>query len=315
LSCLFNPHFLCLNADIYDMKRIYFASLFILVTLFIPYYSQAQERGNFRQEGIASWYGKEFDGRLTASGEIFDSSQMTAAHPTLPFGTRVVVTNRHNNKKVTLRINDRGPFTAARIIDVSRAAAELLDMIITGTAPVLVESIDQIIISQPSITSAIQPSAPAVIEPAPQPPVPAVTTSAIQTPTQAVTAPAPQPPAPAAVEPVKTPEQVQIPVPVQTVTQPSQTVLNVKLIPEMLINPSKNYRLQIGSYRIARNAVDAFDKLKGAGLVPNYERYVDPEKGEFFRVVLAGVHGSDVQSVICKIGSAGFAEAIIREEF
>ncbi|MDR2730466.1 MAG: septal ring lytic transglycosylase RlpA family protein [Treponema sp.] len=307
------------------MKRIYLISLLILTTLFIPYYSQAQERGNFRQEGIASWYGKEFDGRLTASGEIFDSSQMTAAHPTLPFGTRVVVTNRHNNKKVTLRINDRGPFTAARIIDVSRAAAELLDMIVTGTAPVLVESIDQIIISQPSITPEIQPPVPAVTTPVPQPPAPAVTTPAPQLPAPAVITPVPQPPAPdvttpvsqppvPAAEPVKMPEQVKIVIPVQIVTLPPTDILDVKLTPEISINPNKNYRLQIGSYKIARNAVDAFDKLKGAGLVPNYERYVDPEKGEFFRVVIANVRGSDVQSAVRKIGSAGFTEAIIREE-
>ena len=118
--------------------KLRFIVLFVAI-LIIPYNLLAQEA--FRQEGIASWYGKEYDGRLTASGEIFDSSKMTAAHPSLLFGTTVVVTNQHNNKKVTVRINDRGPFVAARIIDVSRAAAEQLDMIFTGTAPVLVESI------------------------------------------------------------------------------------------------------------------------------------------------------------------------------
>jgi rare lipoprotein A len=305
------------------MKRIYFITLLILTTLIIPYYSQAQESGNFKQEGIASWYGREFDGRLTASGEVFDSSQMTAAHPTLPFGTRVVVTNRHNNKKITLRINDRGPFTAARIIDVSRAAAEYLDMIITGTAPVLVESIDQIIISPPSITPAPQAPAPAVTPPpapavAPPPPAPAVT---YQPPPPPILPPAPAaapPPSAPAVTyqpppaPVRVQEQVRLPA--QPVVQPPQAVQDVKLIPNIPINPNRNYRLQIGSYKIARNAVDAFDKLRSVGLVPNYERYVDPEKGELFRVVLANIRGSDVQSAVYKIGTAGFATAIIREE-
>jgi rare lipoprotein A len=110
----------------------------------------AQELELFQQEGIASWYGAEFDGRPTASGEIFDASQLTAAHPSLPFGTMLVITNRHNDKKVTVRVNDRGPFVAARIIDVSRAAAEQLDMIVTGTAPVLVESVDRVAVSRPA---------------------------------------------------------------------------------------------------------------------------------------------------------------------
>ncbi|MDR2370294.1 MAG: septal ring lytic transglycosylase RlpA family protein, partial [Treponema sp.] len=105
-------------------------------------FAAAQEAGTglFRQEGIASWYGPEFDGQPTASGEIFNSALFTAAHPVLPFGTVVTVTNKQNNRTVTVRINDRGPFVSARIIDVSKAAAEQLDMTATGTAPVLVES-------------------------------------------------------------------------------------------------------------------------------------------------------------------------------
>jgi len=82
----------------------------------------------------------------------------------------------------------------------------------------------------------------------------------------------------------------------------------------MTIDPYKNYRLQIGSYRVARNAVEAFDRLKNEGLSPNYERFVDPEKGDFFRVVIANVRGTDIQAVVNKIGYAGFAEAVIREE-
>ncbi|MDR2376744.1 MAG: septal ring lytic transglycosylase RlpA family protein [Treponema sp.] len=95
---------------------------------------------NFRQEGIASWYGTEFDGRPTASGEIFNSSLYTAAHPTLPFGTLLTVTNMNNGRSVNVRVNDRGPFVSSRIIDLSQAAAQILDMVSTGTAPVVVES-------------------------------------------------------------------------------------------------------------------------------------------------------------------------------
>lgn len=88
------------------------------------------------QSGIASWYGQKFQGRTTASGEKFDMHQLTAAHPSLPFGTHVRVKNRNNGKSVRVRINDRGPFTKGRIIDLSFAAAEKIGMIQSGEAPV-----------------------------------------------------------------------------------------------------------------------------------------------------------------------------------
>jgi len=78
--------------------------------------------------GIASWYGQPFQGRLTASGETFDMEKMTAAHRTLPFGTKVRVQNLVNQKSVEVRINDRGPFVKDRIIDLSHAAAQAIGM-------------------------------------------------------------------------------------------------------------------------------------------------------------------------------------------
>ena len=84
------------------------------------------------QGGGASYYGRKFHGRRTASGERFDMHAMTAAHRTLPFGTLVQVTNPRNGKSVTVRINDRGPFHGNRVIDVSRAAAEQLGLIQRG---------------------------------------------------------------------------------------------------------------------------------------------------------------------------------------
>lgn len=86
------------------------------------------------QTGIASWYGPRFHGRRTASGERFDMHAMTAAHRSLPFGTRARVRNPANGQEVVVRINDRGPFTRGRIVDLSRAAARLLG--IAGIAPV-----------------------------------------------------------------------------------------------------------------------------------------------------------------------------------
>ncbi|MBY0225573.1 MAG: septal ring lytic transglycosylase RlpA family protein [Hyphomicrobium sp.] len=87
-------------------------------------------------DGIASYYWQD---QMTASGEVFDKRAMTAAHPTLPFGTLVAVTNLRNGKKTVVRINDRGPFKPGRIIDVSEAAAEILDMQARGLAPVKLE--------------------------------------------------------------------------------------------------------------------------------------------------------------------------------
>ena len=91
------------------------------------------------QTGIASWYGPGFHGRTTSNRETYDMYDATAAHNSLPFGTRVRVTNLDNGKSAVVRINDRGPFVGGRIIDLSYSAAYLLDMIGPGTAPVRLE--------------------------------------------------------------------------------------------------------------------------------------------------------------------------------
>ncbi|NWF56465.1 MAG: septal ring lytic transglycosylase RlpA family protein [Syntrophaceae bacterium] len=95
----------------------------------------------YRETGIASWYGEDFHGRKTANGETYDMHAMTAAHRTLPFNTRVRVTNLDNGRKTELRINDRGPFVPGRIIDLSRSGAKELEMLGPGTAKVLVEAV------------------------------------------------------------------------------------------------------------------------------------------------------------------------------
>jgi rare lipoprotein A len=87
--------------------------------------------------GNASWYGPGFHGKRTASGERFDMNELTAAHRTLPFGTRVRVRNTQNGREVVVRINDRGPQIRDRIIDLSKAAAAALDLLQAGEAPVV----------------------------------------------------------------------------------------------------------------------------------------------------------------------------------
>jgi rare lipoprotein A len=226
----------------------------------------------------------------------------------------LVVTNQHNNKKVTVRVNDRGPFVAARIIDVSRAAAEQLDMIVTGTAPVSVESVDRMVVSSPSAgrtppvvgTSPVAGSPPVVDTQrvnAPRVQATVVQPPVIQTLSAAVNT---SPPAFQNIQPA-----ADVFSPPAAVT--AQESYQVKLSPEINIAQNKIYRLQIGSYKVARNAVNAFERLKNAGLNPAYERYSD-DNSEYFRVVLAGVRGTDVQLTAEKLGSAGFREALIREE-
>jgi len=304
-------------------KTVFIFVLFVLVLM--PFQLFAQDSDVFRQTGIASWYGREFEGRPTASGEIFNSSQLTAAHPSLPFGTMLVVTNQHNNKSVVVRVNDRGPFVPVRILDVSRAAAEQLDMIVTGTAPVSVVSIDRAVMLDPTIGVQVLPQE-SVVEP-----VVPVTSVASAAPVTSVAPVAPVVPVTpvASVVPVAPVVPVTPVVPVRVVPETVQSVSIPEVIPQpvvvqrqpqFVLRPSvtiineKSYRLQIGSYRNARNAVEAFERLKNVGLSPNYERFTDNSDNDFYRVVIAGVLGSNVQSVTESICSAGFAEAWIREE-
>lgn len=98
-----------------------------------------EEDRDYRAEGLASWYGDDFHGRLTANGEVFDMTSISAAHPTMPMPSYARVTNLRNGKSLIVRVNDRGPFHANRVIDVSYRAAKLLEFERSGTARVRVE--------------------------------------------------------------------------------------------------------------------------------------------------------------------------------
>ena len=99
-------------------------------------YYPLNSSSGFVQKGIASWYGRDFHGKLTSNGEVYNMNFLTAAHKTLPFNSVVLVTHRESGKSVTVRINDRGPFVDDRIIDLSYGAANKLGMAETGIAPV-----------------------------------------------------------------------------------------------------------------------------------------------------------------------------------
>ena len=112
------------------------ASLALLVTLAKPHTSAASGDSSIV---VASWYGPSFHGRRTASGQVFDQERLTAAHKTLPFGTRLRVTNLRNGRSVLVTVTDRGPFVRNRQLDVSLGAARRLGLVRPGTAPVLIE--------------------------------------------------------------------------------------------------------------------------------------------------------------------------------
>jgi len=106
----------------------------------------------YSQTGVASWYGGKFHGRRTASGEVYDMYELTAAHRTLPFGTVVRVTHLENRRSVEVRITDRGPFIKGRVIDLSYAAAKRLDMIRDGVARVKL-----VVVRRAQVTERAQP--------------------------------------------------------------------------------------------------------------------------------------------------------------
>lgn len=110
-------------------KKLFILSLLFLFTLYGCSVKVSQN-------GKASFYADKFIGRKTANGETFRNSKLTAAHKTLPFGTKVKVTNKNNGKSVKVRINDRGPFVAGRIIDLSKKAAKKIDLYKAGVAEV-----------------------------------------------------------------------------------------------------------------------------------------------------------------------------------
>ncbi|SDD95630.1 septal ring lytic transglycosylase RlpA family protein [Desulfuromonas thiophila] len=105
------------------------------------WYRPLLDHQGFREEGLASWYGKDFHGRKTSNGEIYDMYAMTAAHKLLPLGIHVRVENQANGRSAIVRVNDRGPFVAGRIIDLSYTAASQLGVVGPGTAPVRVTAL------------------------------------------------------------------------------------------------------------------------------------------------------------------------------
>ena len=120
------------------------------------HYQVLKSADNFKQTGIASWYGKKFHGHLTSNGEIYNMYSMSAAHKNLPLPTYLKVINNANNKSVIVRVNDRGPFHQSRIIDLSYSAAYKLDMLKIGTANVTITTVTQASLTKASLPTPTQ---------------------------------------------------------------------------------------------------------------------------------------------------------------
>ena len=125
------------SADRLIMKKMIILSLLVIILPVFGLYA-------YEEEGIASWYGGKFHGRLTANGETFNTHELTAAHKQLPFNTMVRVTNKTNGKSVQVRINDRGPFIKGRIIDLSKFAFSRIGNLRSGIVDVEIQIIDKI---------------------------------------------------------------------------------------------------------------------------------------------------------------------------
>ena len=121
-----------------NFSRVALAAALSVMLAAAPVLSSAQAKETVLS-GVASWYGPGFHGRTTANGERYNMNDLTAAHKSLKFGTKVRVTNQNNGLSVVVRINDRGPYVGRRIIDLSKSAAQAIDMIGPGTAAVTVE--------------------------------------------------------------------------------------------------------------------------------------------------------------------------------
>lgn len=117
--------------------------LYLFCTLLLASFAMSFNTSESSNRGVATYYSDLFQGRRTASGELYDKTKLTAAHRTLPLGTKIKITRTDNQKSVIVRINDRGPYSQSRVLDISKAAAEKIGLLRVGKATVKIEVIDK----------------------------------------------------------------------------------------------------------------------------------------------------------------------------
>jgi rare lipoprotein A len=244
------------------------------------------EQPDYDETGIASWYGPTFYGKYTANGEMYDGNALTAAHRTLPMPVNVRVTNLENGKSIIVRVNDRGPYARGRIIDLSRHAAELLDVVQTGTARVRVTYLSRADLeggappppeTPPEIASALPAAPTAKVDTSGLAIIPG---AAVAPSVKQSTLPAPPPPPPIQVAANQPTGQVtRVPVPVAThlyvqvgafsKLDNAKTLLS-KLGGDLRIstlqrNGQTLYRVRTGPLNSVEDADAALSRITGAG--------------------------------------------------
>jgi rare lipoprotein A len=267
------------------------------------YYVLASASG-FVEQGVASWYGPGFHEKSTSSGEPYDMYAMTAAHKTLPLPTYVRVTNLSNGKSIVVRINDRGPFIANRIIDLSYTAAAKLDMLRDGTALVEVRALTpgrpevptliaaSPVSATPSPVSVAVTPASAVAPLVPEEPTPA---SAAATPIPAAVTPAPATPIAATVNPAPA-------TPAPAATTPAAG-------PATAASAATLY-LQAGAFADPRNAQRALARLLAAGVSSAF--ILNPPGSSLYRVRVGPLGTVDeIDRWAERLAHLGFADAIV----
>ncbi len=261
---------------------------------------------DYREEGIASWYGPNFHGKQTANGAIFDMNKVSAAHRTLPLPSMVRVTNLENGRSIKVLVNDRGPFARNRIIDLSRRGAELLGFINQGTALVRVEVLSGKSRRLAAETGGVKPARQEVAE-APPPraaPTPDVESESLPPPPGVAEAELPSDEHQVAHRGQPSdPEQVERQVASSTTTAEEEvTVVGVPESPDIFV--------QAGAFAQHVNAVRAQALLRSIG--PVQVEQINRSETPLFRVRVGPIKGTErADSVLLAIQNAGFEDARI----
>jgi rare lipoprotein A len=264
-----------------------------------------REQPGYDERGIASWYGDAFNMKATADGEIFDMSQFSAAHTTLPLPSMVEVTNLDNGRKLTVRVNDRGPFVGGRIIDLSHAAAQELGYDRAGIARVRVRYLGPAPLAGPEAGVRYAKASPApgfAQTPAPiragrRPADEDIFQEASYTPATAADA-APRPLV-AAPEPVTVSALAPLPAAARPVRQAAITE------PPVTSSDNQGFRIQAGAYSDEDHARRAAAQLPSATVEP-----FDREGVTFYRVFVPGpADEAEAYAVRDKVAASGFADA------
>lgn len=235
---------------------------------------QPDAEGRF--EGVASWYGAQFHGRQTSNGEIYDKEGLSAAHRSLPFGTLLRVTSFDTGASVVVRVNDRGPFVAGRVLDLSEAAARILGMVATGTARVSCR------ILPPEEAAAFGSPAPGA--------APAWPRGRTGSPSGAGPNPGASPGAQASGGPSGAAVGST-----GGAAQGAQAPAGASV-----------YRIQVASYRDEKNALATLERLRMAGLSPELE-----VAGAYRRVVFALVPAAEADALAARLRSMGYRDLLV----